>query len=65
MEINKVKMSLDGESEMEGLESLEMSNKLVITNKKMEVKELPSPEQLKGGILLNASKSHFFRMDLL
>ena len=58
-----VKMPLDGEGEKEGLESLVMSNKkLVMISKKMEVEELPSPEQLKGRILLKAS--HFFRMNL-
>jgi phosphatidylinositol phospholipase C delta len=52
-----VKMPMDGEgSEKEALEGL------VMTNKKIEVDELPSPEQLKGRILLKASKkkSHFF-----
>ena len=58
-----VKMSLDGESEKEGLESIAMPNKKLVM--KMEVEELPSPEQLKGRILLKASKSFFFRMDLL
>jgi phosphatidylinositol phospholipase C delta len=49
-----VKMPMDGESEKEGLEGL------VMTNNKIEVEELPSPEQLKGRILLKASnKSHF------
>ena len=58
-----VKMSLDGESEKEGLESIAMPNKKLVM--KMEVEELPSPEQLKGRILLKASRSLFFRMDLL
>jgi hypothetical protein len=49
------KMSLDGESEKEGLEGL------VMANKKIEAEELPSPEQLKGRILLNTSNSHFFQ----
>lgn len=48
-----VKMPInEGESEKEGLEGLVMTNKL-------EVEELPSPEQLKGRILLKASKGHF------
>lgn len=38
-----VRMPMDGENEKNGL---------VITSKKIEVKELPSPEQLKGKILL-------------
>ena len=55
-----VKMSMDGEgSEKEALESL------VMTNKKMEVDELPSPEQLKGRILLKVIIffSFFFLQD--
>jgi phosphatidylinositol phospholipase C, delta len=46
-----VRMPMDGESEKDGL---------VITSKKIEVKELPSPEQLKGKILLKVGTSCFF-----
>lgn len=57
-----VKMPMmDGEgSEKEALEDL-----VGMTNKIIEVEELPSPEQLKGRILLKASlKVFFFRMDV-
>lgn len=46
-----VRMAMDGESEKEGSEGL------VMTSKKIEVEKLPSPEQLKGKILLKVGKS--------
>ena len=54
-----VKIPTDGESEKEGLEGL------ALTGKKIEVEELPSPDQLKGKILLKVGLKVVFHSPFL